>query len=99
MTAILRNPYPGCDHLIPSTISITSSRRSSGLTSDFLPIKISLEIVGPIVGIIPQILSQADSQFPWTIQQVAAKFGLSKQDCDRMSSAFVYEESDEIYHK
>jgi hypothetical protein len=55
--------------------------------------------VGPIVGIIPQILSQADSQFPWTIQQVAAKFGLSKQDCDRMSSAFVYEESDEIYHK
>lgn len=32
-------------------------------------------------------------------RQVAAKFGLSKQECDRMSSAFVYEESDEIYHK
>ena len=25
-------------------------------------------------------------------RQVAAKFGLSKQECDRMSSAFVYEE-------
>ena len=32
-------------------------------------------------------------------RQVAAKFGLSKQECDRMSSAFVYEKSDEIYHK
>ena len=27
-------------------------------------------------------------------RQVASKFGLSKQECDRMSSAFVYEESD-----
>jgi serine/threonine-protein kinase HipA len=32
-------------------------------------------------------------------RQVAAKFGLSKQEYDRMLSAFVYEESDEIYHK
>jgi hypothetical protein len=32
-------------------------------------------------------------------RQVAAKFGLSKQECDRMSSAFVYEETDEIYHQ
>jgi serine/threonine-protein kinase HipA len=32
-------------------------------------------------------------------RQVAAKFGLSKQECDRMSSAFVYEKSNEIYHK
>ncbi len=29
-------------------------------------------------------------------RQVAAKFGLSTQECDRMSSAFVYEESDKI---
>ena len=32
-------------------------------------------------------------------RQVAAKFGLSKQECDKMSSAFIYEETDEIYHK
>lgn len=32
-------------------------------------------------------------------REVASKFGLSKQECDRMSSAFVYEESDEIYGK
>jgi hypothetical protein len=32
-------------------------------------------------------------------RKVAAKFGLSKLECDRMSSAFVYEETDEIYHK
>ncbi len=32
-------------------------------------------------------------------RQVATKFGLSKQECDRMSSAFAYEESDDIYHK
>jgi len=32
-------------------------------------------------------------------RQVATKFGLSKQECDKMSSAFVHQESDEIYHK
>lgn len=32
-------------------------------------------------------------------RQVATKLGLSKQECDRMSSAFIHEKSNRTYHK